>query len=567
MMQRRQQYLLAGLIAAVLIWQGSGWVSYALFGPFETRREELSRLEQAVAEKSDKLLSLVRARKLLKEWQAISLPPDDLAKSKKPSARDAQRLYLQWLTDLGQLCGFEDLKVTTGGQTQKGNVYISVIVKLEAEARYDQLVRFLDLFYRTELMHRVTSLTITNKVFEGDPIMKVSLDAEGLALIGAPSRRTIFPQTILDVDISDSDITFDVVSSTGFPKEPGFRVQILNEFLKVVAINGNRWTVERGIERTVPGAASEGTTVDLVRLKSDQTDRTLEEFRALIASNIFVKPPPAYRMKLLASGEKVLTRGKSLDFSIGVSGYDTTQGKPEFSLVGDAPAGLKLDRFGKVSWKPAEDVPAGQYEFKFEVRHPSAPQGQMTETQTIRLRDPKAPPKLVSDQAPKVYLNREWVFRPELVKSDDKASTFKWKLGDRAPAGLVIDATTGELTWTPGDDVPIGDLSLPIVVSDNDTPPQSTTLTLNLKIQDDAAQFTRLTGIFAVGDNKRALLTDQSTDRKTELHEGDAFTISELQGKIKQIDRKFLILTMGPREIRWDMGQSLREAQANRKAN
>ncbi|WP_010584174.1 Ig domain-containing protein [Schlesneria paludicola] len=566
-MQRRQQYLLGGLIAVVLIWQGSGWVASAIFGPFETRREELTRLQQAVADKGDKLLSLARARKLLKEWQAISLPPDDLAKSKKPSARDAQRLYMQWLTDLAQLCGFEELKVTTSGQTQKGNVYIAVVVKLDAEAKYDQLVRFLDLFYRTELMHRVTSLTISNKVFEGDPALKISLDAEGLALIAAPSRRTIFPQTVLDADISDSDTTLEVVSSTGFPKEPGFRVQVLNEFLKVVEMNGNRWTVERGVERTVPSAAAEGTTIDLVRMKPEQSERTLEEFRALIASNIFVKPPPAYRMKLMASGEKVLTRGKSLDFTIGVSGYDTSQGKPEFAVVGTAPPGLKLDRFGKVSWKPADDIPAGRYELKFEVRHPSAPQGQMAETQAIRLRDPKTPPKLVTDQTPKVYLNREWKFQPELTKSDDNPSTYTWKLGDRAPAGLAINAKTGELTWTPGDEIAIGELPVAMIISDNDSPPQATTLTLKLNVQDDAAQFTRLTGIFALGDNKRALLTDQSTDRKTELHEGDAFAISDLQGTIKQIDRKFLIMTLGQREIRWDMGQSLREAQARLKGN
>ena len=183
-MQRREQYLLGGLLAAVVLWQGSTWAASALFGPFETRRQDFERLQKSVADKNDKLFVQVRARKLLKDWQLISLPPDDPGKSKLPTALNAQRLYLQWLTDLAQLAGFEDLKVTTSGRSQKGNVYIAVVVKIEADARYEQLVRFLDLFYRTKLLHRVTALSVSNRVFEGDPTLKVSLDAEGLAMLG-----------------------------------------------------------------------------------------------------------------------------------------------------------------------------------------------------------------------------------------------------------------------------------------------------------------------------------------------------------------------------------------------
>ena len=162
----------------------------------------------------------------------------------------------------------------------------------------------------------------------------------------------------------------EVFQADDFPKEPGFRVQIRNEYLNVTGIEGNRWTVERGVERTTPEAYLEGMPVELVRLDPEQTNRTLEDFRALVASNIFVKPLPPYRLKLLSLTEKVVTRGKTIDFTIGATGYDTLQAKPVFSLVGSPPAGLKLDPSGKVTWKPADDVAAGKYEISFEVRHP-----------------------------------------------------------------------------------------------------------------------------------------------------------------------------------------------------
>ena len=55
---------------------------------------------------------------------------------------------------------------------------------------------------------------------------------------------------------------------------------------------------------------------------------------------------------------------------------------------------------------------------------------------------------------------------------------------------------------------------------------------------------------------------DPSKNKKTELHEGDAFAVADLTGKVKQIGRKHVIMTSGNNEFRLDVGQSLREAQA-----
>lgn len=561
-MQPREKLLVGGLLGAFLAWMAIGWVQSLIFEPFQTRSESIAELRKSVDKKGDERLLLSRAQKSLKEFKSICLPPD-AGKAKQATALNAQRQYVEWLLDLSQLCGFEAVKVTpaTGGAAAKGNVYISVIGKVEAEAHYEQLVKFLDLFYRTKLLHRISKLHVSTKVFEGDPILKVYLEAEGLALVDTPSRRTLFPQAILTEPLSEDGTTMYVTELEGFPKEAGFRIQMKGEYLKVTEVDGKTWKVERAVERTRAEEYSEGTTIDLVQMNPKASDRTIEEFREMIASNMFVKPAPPSKVKVGPLAEKTFTKGRPNDFIIPVTGYDTLKGKPEFSIVGSAPAGLKIDKSGKISWRPGEDIVLGKYPVKFQIRHPSVLNGTMTETLTIRVRDNK-PLKFVAEKPPKVFLNRPWTYLPELAPSETTATQFVWKLGDKPPKGMTINSKTGELKWTPGDDTEIGEVSIPLVLTDNDSPPQSSTANLKIEVQDDAAEFTRLTGIFALGDNKRIFLNNQSTDKRTELHEGDKFSIADLSGTIVRIGRKSVLITLGPYETQWDVGQSLREVQA-----
>lgn len=564
MMQRREQILAGSFLAAILFWQVGGRILSTLTEPFYEASDKVEKLQKSVTGKRDGALMLIKATKSLKEWKAGSLPPDG-GKSKQPTAVNAQRLYLQWITDLAELCGFDELRVQAGATNTKAKVYISVTVKLDADARYEQLVQFLDLFYRTELLHRVNSMRVSTKVFEGDPSLKVSLEFEGLALLDTPPRRTLFPETNLTAQLFEDGTSLQVFSAKEFPKEAGFLIKINNELLKVKSLDGEIWELERGIERTQISSHVEGTPVELVQLKSNQI-RSLAEARELISSNIFVKPSPIYKMKLGPLGEKVFTIGKPVEYIIPVSGYDTLLGKPEFKLTGAVPEGMKLDRYGKLTWKLGSGAKPGKYPVTFEVRHPSATDGCLTETFTIRLRDAISAPKLADTKSQKVYLNREWVYVPKLILPETTApAKLSFKLGDKSPKGMTIDAKSGEIKWSPGDEVAIGEITVPLVISDGESPPQTTTILLKLAVEDDAAQFTRLTGIFSIGEKKRALLTDQSTAKKTELTEGDDFSISEISGKIKTINGKFVIMTLDKAEVRWEVGESLREAQERAK--
>ena len=125
---------------------------------------------------------------------------------------------------------------------------------------------------------------------------------------------------------------------------------------------------------------------------------------------------------------------------------------------------------------------------------------------------------------------------------------------------MTIDEKSGELKWTPGDTIPPGETTVSLVVTDSDTPPQSTTLPLKLDVQDDEAEYTRLDTIFIVVQKKLAFFFDASKNKRTELHEGDEFTVGDLTGTVKQIRQKQIVLAIGKREVRLRTGQSLREA-------
>ena len=570
-MQRREQYLLIGLVGAVLLWQGLRLLDATFVEPLRVRQKELTGLEQTVDQRTKELVQLKKQRENLADWKRRSLPTDKSTKkqrSDRPEALNAQRLYQDWLHDLAQLSGFEELKVQPDRlSVSRDSVFVTVSVKIEADARFEQLCRFLDRFYRADLLHRVTSLRVQSRESDGDPFLQIVLEAEGLAVVGSQDKRLLFPQALLIEELSDDDTELQVELAEGFPTETGFLVRIHDEFLKVTAIDGTTWTVARAQDGTAAASHPPGSIIESMPMLPNVTARSAEEIKQLLESNIFVKPAPPvqYKPRIAPLGEKTLVRGKPIDFSIVVLGYDPAKGRPEFSLVAPVMAGSRLDKAtGKFSWTPTAAQKAGKYAVKFEVKHPSAPGGQLAESVNIVLRDPNTAPKITAKPAPVVYIGREWKFKLASTDAESAADKLAWKLGEQPPEGMAIDSQTGELTWTPDDTTEAGDATVQVIVSDDGVPPQSTTLSLKLKVEDDAAMFTYLTTIFTVDGKVLAKLYDRSQDKYIELRVGTRFAVADIVGTVTKIDKKYLLFAGATATHRLEIGQSLREVSTEK---
>lgn len=563
-MQRREQLLLYVLVATAVLYLGGMGVYSAFIKPIDESREKLAAVNDRIDKAMDQLIVLGAQRAKLKEWKGRSLPTDPAKQGARPDALNALRLYQDWLHDLALLSGFEDLRITperrsTGG----GNVYVAVNVKIEADARYDQLCHFLDRFYRTDLLHRVTALRVMNKVPEGNPLLQITLDAEGLAIVGAPQNPRLFPETFLDEEVSDDARVLNVKSSDSFPTKPGFLIRLGMEYMKVTSIDGTSWTVERAQDLTQATAHPADAMVELAPIRSNYVSRTPDEFKQLIEANLFVKPAPPtqYAPKFGPLGEKVFTRGRPIEFNIVLIGFDSTKGRPEFSLVSPQLPGMKIEKAGKFSWSPLTEQKTGTYSVKFEAKHPSAPGGKLPGTVSVVVRDPNTPPRFANKPVPNVYIGRDWKFSPEATDAESAATKLTWKLGENAPAGMKIDSKGGQITWTPPETVEVGDVNVQVIATDDGAPAQSATLNLRLKVEDDVAMFTKFAGIFAVNEDVRAMLFDQSQNKETFLRVGNKFAVADIKGTVTRIDnkKKMMLFSDGELTHRLDVGKSLRE--------
>lgn len=570
-MQNREKLLAIGFGLAIVVWFGGGVVSEWVLGPFRERNQRRAELTEKVEGLTDQALEIARNRKLMSDWKLASLPPDrGAATAKRPDALDAQRLYQAWLTDLVNLSGFDRASVkpavqrrfgTAGRGTTAKTVYVGVVVTIESEGRFSQICSFFDHFYRARLLQRINKLNIESRESQGDPILKFSLEAEGLALVDVPWRATLFPETQLVGELSDRLTRCEVTDATGFPQKVPFRVRMGSEYLLVTAVEGTTWTLERGADRTFAARHPAKTTVELAPVRPDVPSRSAEEFREILAANVFIKPPPpkVYDLRVGPLASQTLTRGQSLSYTIPVSNYDPTLGKPEFVLTSTPPDGLQFDRgLGKVTWNPGKDVPAGNYSLPIEVRHPNASGGMKTAKLDIVLREPNTPPRATPVTRQTVVLGRPWTLPLKFEDAETSSDRLQLKL-ESPPAGLVLNTDKRTLEWTPPDATPLGEMTLKVTATDTGTPPQSFTLSIPVDVRDDSARFTFLVASVLVDGEWQAWLYNRAVGERTILRMGDDFAVDEIRGKVVEIGKDFILLQSGETLQRLNLGRNLRE--------
>jgi hypothetical protein len=249
-MKRSEKMLAAGLVATLVLWQGSSLFTRLVIDPVDANETEIARLKQENTQKEKDFKRSQAAARKYAEWKKRSLPPDPV---------DATSLYQNWLIELATRTKLADVSVQAirtadfkAKGDSKGEAFHVVSATLKAQATLEKLCDFLYEFRAAGLLHRVSKMTLTSKLNTGDPVLDIDLTVEGLSLKEAPPRSTLFSDPKLAELAGDKPVK----------ARPDYDV-LVKKNLFVRGYNGPPAPVG---PRTGPGSTPEDDPVQFVRL-------------------------------------------------------------------------------------------------------------------------------------------------------------------------------------------------------------------------------------------------------------------------------------------------------------
>ncbi|MGH7127312.1 MAG: Ig domain-containing protein, partial [Planctomycetaceae bacterium] len=447
-----------------------------------------------------------------------------------------------------------------------------VQVRVEGQATLSELAHFLYHFHRADLLQRISRLDVSSTTNEGDPVLKVSLSAEGLSLQNVPPRDRLFPEALL-IEDADEDSDRLVVSAPAAFKAPAsappFRVRIGEEYAQVTETDGNEWTVERGVDSTAPVFHAAGEVVELAPVKAELAKIGIDEYWDILLAGPFAKPPPIIDYEpRLDFADRAVVRGGPFEFVVNLSGYDAARGEVTYTFD-SAPDGLEIvetnGASATVRWSPAEDQPFGEYEATLAVRQGGA-EPLVTKTATHTLVEPNQPPSLAEIEDQSAYYGQP--LSVKTIVDDPNGDALLFLIGDGAPAGVMVNESSGEFTWTPAPNVPPGDYEVTVIVTDAGTPPMSDTATFTVTVGHDTALFTYLVGVRGTRTataadqpapaRREAWLYDRLHDEEYVVEEGQSLDVAGIKGIVRSIGRDFLLLERDRETYRLNLGENLR---------
>lgn len=552
---QRKKILLSGLAVVIVSYFGLPLVTSFVMGPVNDMSKELKKAEQANERlaKADRELKI--AKNNLKDWRYISLPPD---------ADDAQRVYREWLFDLAKQCGFSGpaFEVIPGARTVlKEFTTVSVEVK-KAETDLQGLTRFLYLFDNAGLLHRISNLKIDSPGAQGNPRLAVSFTAEGMSVAGAQAHADLLPRTKLTAAVTESATEIKAAPSESFlvpePFEP-FEVRIEKELLKVTGVTESGWTVQRGFEGTKAASHPESAYVELFPELWDRKEKQMDHYAAFLAASPFVipSPPKAFNPRLGGVSDKTIKPGEAVKFTARAENFNTELGEPQFALT-EAVEGMTIDpKSGEFSWTPAADLGSGKYAATVVLTQNGNPDVKLNSKVTFTIRsDNKAP---VLNLPKSVVVILEQPFEMKLDATDDGKGELKFSLGAGSPAGLTIDAKTGQLNWTPARTLAPDKYRVEIKVADTGDDPKTTTGTLEFDVQEDYASLTLMTGALTKNGVWCAWFRNKATGKTEELKAGEKLKVSEIDAELVSISNQFVTLRDAAGLWKLGIGKGVRE--------
>lgn len=209
----RERFLAMGVIGFITLAGVGLMVSQFIVGPLKERNRSIGKLEDDIADKRGKILTIQAEKPKMELWRKQSLPAD---------VNLARLEYEKFLRELFRQSGYEGSSVsvipkpvdtrngllTAPGPGKKESAGTILPFAVEAQGELGDLVDFLERFYRTPLLHEIKSMNITRPLTPlanlGAPLglrspqtpkneLKAVMNIEALVLREADARNQLLP--------------------------------------------------------------------------------------------------------------------------------------------------------------------------------------------------------------------------------------------------------------------------------------------------------------------------------------------------------------------------------------
>ncbi len=183
-----------------------------------------------------------------------------------------------------------------------------------------------------------------------------------------------------------------------------------------------------------------------------------------------------------AIGSKTVNEGSTLSFT--ASATDPNAGQAlAFSLGAGAPAGASITSVGGFTWTPTETQGPGSYPITVVVSDNGTPSSNDTETITVTVNEANSAPTVavIADQT--VNEGSALSVTASATDSDIPVQSISYSLLN-APAGMTINASSGAISWTPGESDGPAVHQVTVRASDNGAPSLNGSRSFNVTVSE-----------------------------------------------------------------------------------
>jgi hypothetical protein len=217
-MNQRERFLTVGLLALIILGGGAFLFHFLFWQPLDSLKSRIANVRRDLEAKEKERDTLEKERQRivridprLQDWRKFSLPegggrtPDEV----KRKILDVQVDYEKFLSKLLRNNGFAPTSLTISPKAPdskssptlpgRGPIYTRLGFAVTGQAPFDAVVRALEEFHKTGLLHEVRILSLlrpeTRRQGSREGDLEVKMDVEALLVSGAEKREDLLPDS------------------------------------------------------------------------------------------------------------------------------------------------------------------------------------------------------------------------------------------------------------------------------------------------------------------------------------------------------------------------------------